>query len=90
MAAAAGLDWEATQAVGREVLQRRVVQMDGVVARDPRVAAILTRPDDYFDRARARAWVAAARDIRADLGRRQTRRREPGREDPGAADPGRR
>ena len=49
--------------------------MDGVVARDPRVAAILTRPDDYFSRARARAWLAAGHDIRTDLKRRQSLRR---------------
>lgn len=50
--------------------------MDDVVASDPRVAAILTRPQDYFDRARARAWLAAGHDIRADVGRRESRRRD--------------
>lgn len=54
------------------------MQMDGVLARDPRVAAILTRPDDYFQQARERAWLAAGHDIRADLGRRQSKRRDTG------------
>ena len=49
--------------------------MDGVVARDPRVAAILTRPDDYFARALVRAWLAAAHDVRSDLSRRESLRR---------------
>lgn len=49
--------------------------MGGILARDPRVAAILTSPDDYFDRARARAWVAAGRDVVTDLSRREARRR---------------
>jgi hypothetical protein len=49
--------------------------MDGFLARDPRVAAILNRPDEYFDRARARAWMAAGHDVVLDLERRESRRR---------------
>jgi hypothetical protein len=49
--------------------------MGGILARDPRVVAILTSPDDYFDRARARAWVAAGRDVVTDLSRREARPR---------------
>ena len=49
--------------------------MDGFLARDPRVAAILNRPDEYFDRARARAWMAAGHDVVLDLARRESRRR---------------
>jgi hypothetical protein len=49
--------------------------VDDVVARDPRVEAILTRPDDYFARARSRAWAEAARDIRNELDRRHSSRR---------------
>jgi hypothetical protein len=49
--------------------------MDGFLARDPRVAAILNRPDEYFDRARARAWQAAVHDVVRDLERRESRRR---------------
>lgn len=53
--------------------------MDEVVARDPRVEAILTRPDDYFDRARTRAWAEAGRDILGELDRRHSQRRNGGR-----------
>jgi hypothetical protein len=49
--------------------------MDGNLARDPRVAAILNRPDEYFDRARSRAWLAAGHDVVSDLRRRESRRR---------------
>ncbi len=49
--------------------------MDSILARDPRAAAILTSPDDYFAKARARAWMAAGRDVLDDLGRREARRR---------------
>ena len=49
--------------------------MEDVVARDPRVEAILNHPDDYFDRARWRAWVEAGRDVLSELDRRQSRRR---------------
>ena len=44
--------------------------MDGVVARDPRIEAILTSPDDYFQRARSRAWAEAGKDILDELDRR--------------------
>lgn len=63
--------------------------MDGVVARDPRVAQILSRPDDYFDQARARAWLAAGRDIVADLGRRESQERSGRRRTARAHDRGR-
>jgi hypothetical protein len=60
--------------------------MDGILARDPRVAAILNRPDEYFDRARARAWLAAGHDVVLDLSRRESRRRNgTWRAAPGAA-----
>jgi len=49
--------------------------VDDVAARDPRVEAILTRPDDYFDRARSRAWAEAGRDVLTELDRRYARRR---------------
>jgi hypothetical protein len=67
-------------------VDREVVRMDGVVARDPRVAAILTRPDDYFSRARARAWLAAGHDVRSDLRRRRLLRRGGRRTVPAAVD----
>jgi hypothetical protein len=50
-------------------------QVQDVVARDPRVEAILNHPDDYFDRARYRAWMEAGRDVLSELDRRQSRRR---------------
>lgn len=62
-------------------VDREVVRMDGVIARDPRVAAILTRPDDYFSRARTRAWLAAGHDVRSDLKRRKSQWRNVRRTD---------
>lgn len=56
--------------------------MNGMVARDPRVLAILTRPDDYFDNARRNAWQRAREDVAADLERRATLRRNGGRPEP--------
>lgn len=52
--------------------------MDGgkVVARDPRVGAILTHPDIYFAAARRRAWPRARVDIEAELDRRARARRD--------------
>ncbi len=50
--------------------------MDGLVARDPRVLAILTTPDDYFAWVRRRAWIGAGEDIASDLARRAERRRD--------------
>jgi len=50
--------------------------MEDVVARDPRIEAILTRPDDYFRRARTRAWLEAGRDILDELDRRESQRRD--------------
>jgi hypothetical protein len=52
--------------------------MDDIVARDPRVEAILSSPDDYFDRAWARAWLRATADIATDMSRRASRRRNGG------------
>ena len=52
--------------------------MDGIAAHDPRVAAILKTPDEYFARARRRAWLGAWEDIAADLARR-AQQRENGR-----------
>jgi hypothetical protein len=49
--------------------------MDGLVARDRRVLAILTTPDDYFARVRRQAWIGAGEDIALDLARRAKRRR---------------
>ena len=49
-------------------------QMEDVVARDPRIEAILTHPDEYFRRARTRAWAEAGRDILAEMERRDSRR----------------
>ena len=48
--------------------------MDGVAAHDPRVGAILKTPDEYFARARRKAWLGAWDDIAADLARRAQRR----------------
>jgi hypothetical protein len=50
--------------------------MNGLVARDPRVLAILTAPDDYFASVRRRAWIGAGEDIASDLARRARRRRD--------------
>lgn len=49
--------------------------MDGIVAKDPRVAAILTAPEAYFEDARRKAWREAQADIAFDLDRRARRRR---------------
>ena len=38
--------------------------MDGIVAQDPRVGAILKTPDEYFARARRKAWLEASRTLR--------------------------
>ena len=51
--------------------------MDGVVAHDARVWAILKTPDEYFARARREAWLHAKEDVAADLARRALRRRDP-------------
>jgi len=50
--------------------------MDGIVAHDPRVGAILKTPDEYFARARRKAWLEARKDIAADLARRAKRRQD--------------
>jgi hypothetical protein len=49
--------------------------MDGIVAHDARVWAILKTPDEYFARARREAWLHAKQDVAADLARRAQRRR---------------
>jgi len=49
--------------------------MDGIVAHDARVWAILKTPDEYFARARRQAWLRAREDVAADLARRAQRRR---------------
>jgi hypothetical protein len=51
--------------------------MDGaeVIARDPRVRAILTTPDAYFSAAHRRAWPQAGADIELELSRRSRARR---------------
>jgi len=75
--------------------------MDGteVVARDPRVRAILTMPEAYFSAAHRRAWPQAGADIELELSRRSRARRNgsrrlfrrrPGRRDDAEADHGRR
>lgn len=50
--------------------------MDGIAAHDPRVGAILKAPDEYFARARRKAWQKAREDIAADLARRAQRRQD--------------
>jgi hypothetical protein len=62
--------------------------MGGIAAHDPRVAAILKTPDEYFARARRKAWLGAREDVAADLARRAQQRQngrlnEPAREIPG-------
>lgn len=57
--------------------------MDDLVARDPRVVEILSSPDDYFARARARAWLVAGYEVAWDLDRREFRRRNGARYDHG-------
>jgi hypothetical protein len=64
--------------------------MDGIAAHDPRVAAILETPDEYFARARRKAWLGAWEDIAADLARRAQQRQngrgnEPTRWTPGGS-----
>ena len=64
--------------------------MDGIAAHDPRVAAILKTPDEYFAWARRKAWLGASEDIAADLARRAQRRQngrsnEPPRWTPGGS-----
>lgn len=54
------------------------LQVDEIVARDPRVLAILTGPDDYFSNARRAAWRKAREDVATDLERRARRRRNGG------------
>ena len=49
--------------------------MDGLAARDARVLAILTAPDEYFSRARLEAWAKARADVAQDLARRAEARR---------------
>jgi len=49
--------------------------MDGIVARDPRVWAILNTPDEYFATARRQAWLRAKEEVAADLARRAQQRR---------------
>ena len=44
--------------------------MDGIVAHDARVWAILKTPDEYFAKARRKAWLHAKEDVAADLARR--------------------
>jgi hypothetical protein len=48
--------------------------MDGIAARDARVLAILTAPDEDFTRARLEAWAKAGEDVAQDLARRAKRR----------------
>jgi hypothetical protein len=48
--------------------------MDGIAARDARVFAILTAPDEYFTRARLKAWAKAREDVAQDLARRAEKR----------------
>jgi hypothetical protein len=48
--------------------------MDGIAAHDARVAAILKTPDEYFARARRKAWLRAWEDVAADLARRAQQR----------------
>jgi hypothetical protein len=48
--------------------------MDGIAARDARVLAILTAPDEYFTRARLAAWAKAGDDVAQDLARRAKQR----------------
>lgn len=38
-----------------------------LIARDPRIAAILNHPETYFAAARQQAWAQAHRDIEAEL-----------------------
>ena len=52
--------------------------MDGIVAHDARVWAILTTPDEYFARARRQAWLLASQDVAVDLARRARLRRNGG------------
>ncbi len=56
--------------------------MDGIVAHDARVWAILKTPDEYFAKARREAWLRATQDVAADLARRAQRRRDSELEEP--------
>jgi hypothetical protein len=63
--------------------------MDGIAAHDPRVAAILKTPDEYFARARRKAWLGAWEDIAADLARRAQQRQNGRGNEPAQWTPGR-
>lgn len=56
--------------------------MDGIVAHDARVWAILKTPDEYFAKARREAWLHAKQDVADDLARRAQRRRDLELEEP--------
>ena len=56
--------------------------MDGIVAHDARVWAILKTPDEYFAKARRKAWLHAKQDVADDLARRAQRRRDLELEEP--------
>ena len=62
--------------------------MEGIAAHDPRVAAILRTPDEYFAKARRRAWLGAWEDVAADLARRAQRRQDGGLNEPARWTPG--
>jgi hypothetical protein len=62
--------------------------MDGIAAHDPRVAAILKTPDEYFARARRKAWVGAWEDVAADLARRAQQRQNGRENEPAPWTPG--
>jgi hypothetical protein len=62
--------------------------MDGIAAHDPRVAAILKTPDEYFARARRKAWLGAAEDVSADLARRAQQRQNGRLHEPARGTPG--
>jgi hypothetical protein len=62
--------------------------MDGVAAHDPRVGAILKTPDEYFARARRKAWLRAWEDVTADLARRAQHRQNGDLSDPARWTPG--
>lgn len=52
--------------------------MDGIAARDARVLEILTAPDEYFLKARRKAWAKARSDVQQDLARRAEARKSSG------------
>ncbi len=68
--------------------RRKVELMDGVAAHDPRVGAILRTPDEYFARARRKAWLGAWEDVEADLARRAQRRQDGRSSEPARWTPG--